>query len=733
MARATQASGRTQRAPHAKQRAAFTELLFANPNHFGNFPESGLEPVFPLEANTAYEQLTCVGYNPDRDELEATVQIKLPSGYGGDLCSAGSTEYVRFYVDYGAGWQDAGLASFNAHDIANANDCAAKPTKPLTYVVTYPHAPRRSYCRQPTLPKVRAILSWNAMPPVGNPGWTPVWGNTVDRHVQIKPRIPFLIDLADAVASTVGKKAKLPKELEYAELEKIPLPDPPDPPFAELAELYVKPEQGAGEGAEAAEAVEPHRFGLQELQSASTLAFVSQAELSSKYAEWEELGLDLQAAIAALGETKNDVSYEQLDCLGLDYNRGWLVASLTIKRPTGYLGSLCRRGSYEYVAFWADWEDTCRLEYVGTVKLNVHDIASIPADGLHYWVGLPVTAELAKHRGPCQKPKLARIRAVLSWNAAPSTVNPDAVPHWGNRLDAHVEIRPGRPVSNQAEIDIIGGISVSQIDVAGNGMTTQGAVFAEWGSPADPFVIGALPGGGTGSTRLCPFGGRVNVQADVPASFAASGYKYRLMTHEVGSMAPPKPVTTPFLTAAGINPPVWRTPDPVTGYVGYLDPSQNVYNMLGWWEAGTLGDGLWELWLEMVDASLAPIGSTAAHLIQLDNTRPEADVAIASGGDCKDFVQGNPISGTLAASDLHFGHFDLYTLPSSLSPPNPATTRISSSATPDPATWTLATAGLKPCGYVIRLDVYDRTIVGSQPSSHNGRSDDTGLCLRKPA
>ena len=611
MARATQASARTQRAPHAKQRAAFTELLLANPNHFGNFPESGLEPVFVLEANTAYEQLTCVGYNPDRDELEATVQIKLPSGYGGDLCSAGSTEYVRFYVDYGAGWQDAGLASFNAHDIANANDCAAKPTKPLTYVVTYPHAPRRSYCRQPTLPKVRAILSWNAMPPAGNPGWAPVWGNTVDRHVQIRPRLPFLVDWPTRSRRPSARRPSSPRTSSTQSFSRSRCRTRRTRRSPSSPSSTPSPSRGPREAAEATEAVEPHRFGLQELQAASTLAFVSQASLSSKYAEWEELGLDLQATIAALEETKNDVSYEQLDCLGLDYNRGWLVASLTIKRPTGYLGTLCQRGSFEYVAFWADWEDTCKLEYVGTVKLNVHDIASIPADGLHYWVGLPVTAELAKHRGPCQKPKLARIRAVLSWNAAPSTVNPDAVPHWGNRLDAHVEIRPGRPVSNQAEIDVIGGISVSQIDVAGNGMTRQGAVFAEWGSPADPFVIGALPGGGTGSTRLCPFGGRVNVQADVPASFAASGHKYRLMTHEVGSMAPPKPVTTPFLTTAGINPPVWRTPDPVTGYVSYLDPSQNVYNMLGWWETGKLGDGLWELWLEMVDASLAPIGSTA--------------------------------------------------------------------------------------------------------------------------
>ena len=245
MARASQASGRSQRPPHAKQRAAFTKLLLENPNYFGNFPQSGFEPILVLEANTAYEQLSCVGYSPERDELEATVQIKLPGGYGGDLCSAGSNEYVRFYVDYGAGWQDAGLASFNAHDIPNSTDCAQERTKPLTYVVTFPHDPKRAFCRRPVLPNVRAILSWNAIPPAGNPGWTPVWGNTLDRHVQIAPRPPFVIDLADAIAEGIaGKKAKLPKDLEFAQHHSVPLPPPPDPPFEELVELYREPKEG---------------------------------------------------------------------------------------------------------------------------------------------------------------------------------------------------------------------------------------------------------------------------------------------------------------------------------------------------------------------------------------------------------------------------------------------------------------------------------------------------------
>ena len=161
----------------------------------------------------------------------------------------------------------------------------------------------------------------------------------------------------------------------------------------------------------------------------------------------------------------------------------------------------------------------------GTASVKVHDVANIPDDGLHYWVGVP--AGLGPHRRDCERPKIARVRAVLSWSSLPSTTDPDLVPHWGNRLDTHVEVKPGTPVTLDAAIDIVGGISVSQIDVVSNGRTVPGAVFAEGGTPADQF----------GPSRTCPFGGRVNVQADVPAAFAAAGIKYRLVTRKSGTLA----------------------------------------------------------------------------------------------------------------------------------------------------------------------------------------------------
>src|ERR1039457_2845833 len=189
-----------------KERVEFKKLLALNPNYFGNLKGSSFKPVKEIIGNTTYEKVSCLGFNPALNLLEATVLIKLPSGYNGTLCTPGSTEYVRFYIDYGSGWVDAGLSSFNAHDISNTLDCAKKLDKPLAYVVTLSLDPHRDICKRPVLPKVRAILSWQTMPPAGLPDWPPIWGNVLDQHIQIKPRFPFFSDLFEFLPKEALKK-----------------------------------------------------------------------------------------------------------------------------------------------------------------------------------------------------------------------------------------------------------------------------------------------------------------------------------------------------------------------------------------------------------------------------------------------------------------------------------------------------------------------------------------------
>jgi hypothetical protein len=740
----TKAAATEKPARLPKERAQFKQLVAVNPNYFGNLPESKLEPVKEIVGNTTYERLTCVGLNPQLNLLEGTVQIKRPSGFKGNLCSPGSTEYVRFYVDYGSGWQDAGVASFNAHDIPNIIDCAKDPDKPLTNVVTLPLDPEQDYCGHPVLPAVRGILSWELLPPAGNPNWPPVWGNVLDTHVQIRPRPWFFGDLFESLGDLI-KEIELPPAFEEAFPHPIPIPDPPPFELAELVEMYSGGAKKPRAKATQAAAVEPHRFTLHHVQAALMVADTDQEAIASKISEFAELGLDWEAILKALDDTKADVNYEELECLGLDYDRERLVATFRIKLPAGYSGDLCHHGSYEYVAFWADWDDTCEWTYLGTVAVNVHDFAKLPAGGLTYSAVMPV--DLNAVRRGCGAPKIGRVRAVLSWAVPPSASDPDALQHWGNRLDAHVQIKPGVPIT-EAEpiISIVGGIGLANIDVFVDGMTKTHDTH---GDPGVPFAMyGWLYADEWAPhTRKCPFGGTVIVQGPPPP---VPGYKYRLWAHNVNT-GTTDVVKSKFFTTDLFGNGTWRTPDPTTGYSWYLSTLQNMDQVLAYWAPG--GDDLWEIRLELAtgpDGFEVVVGTTPWYLVQIDNTGPvrkgptdpplagdTMNIHIDAGGDCNDFNVGTTITGRFVARDLHFGAYSLTTHPVSLSPPNPSPSSgivQTAPALPLPGgdAWSLNTAGMQQCGYVLILQVWDRTIVGSYPGSHNYNFTDVGFCLRTP-
>lgn len=95
-ARAARAPAAQRRPRIEKERSSFTSLLTENPNYFGNLVDVPFSPVKEMVGNTRYEALTCVSFNPARNSLQGTLQIKLPHGFSGDLCQTGSREYVRF-------------------------------------------------------------------------------------------------------------------------------------------------------------------------------------------------------------------------------------------------------------------------------------------------------------------------------------------------------------------------------------------------------------------------------------------------------------------------------------------------------------------------------------------------------------------------------------------------------------------------------------------------------------
>ena len=53
------------------------------------------------------------------------------------------------------------------------------------------------------------------------------------------------------------------------------------------------------------------------------------------------LKIDFVKTIEILEKLKANTSYEEMECLGLDYNKEFLVATIKIKKPYGYSGNLC--------------------------------------------------------------------------------------------------------------------------------------------------------------------------------------------------------------------------------------------------------------------------------------------------------------------------------------------------------------------------------------------------------
>ncbi|HEB69258.1 MAG TPA: hypothetical protein ENI88_06520 [Desulfobulbus sp.] len=707
---ATERKVRKRRPRIEKERRYFTRLIAENPNYFGTTYDKAFKPVLKKwKQATKYEELTCVGYNHNLEMLEATIQIKRSFGYGGsDLCDAGSTEYVRFFLDYGDGWEDCGLAAVRVHDIETSKDCAKKSTKPLTYVVTRPITPKPKWCNLPVLPKVRAILSWSKIP--GNDPYEPtIWGNVLERNIQIKPSPALLIDIIESVKKMAGPESmiKLPKAFEEAAIP-VPIPEPPELSIGELAVKYKAHKARKI-------LVQPHRFGIKDLEAATSPNTLAPEALTAKIAEWESAKLNWAEALVKYEKTKGNVTFEELNCLGLDCNRDWLVATFVVKRPSGFNGGLCDNGSREYITFWADWDNSCKWVYQGTSWIDVHDIKSIPDEGLHYTVICPV--DLGPHRQDCDEgPKISQVRAVLSWNTPPSPINPNALPKWGNRLDTHVQIKPKSSLTGS--LAAIGGVGIQNIHVFGNGMTKSGGKFAFFDLATDPWDF----------FRECPFGGRIQFHG-VPDS----GSEYRILIRRVGDAS--------FTV---LDSKIWVTNSlgfshyhqiKANGYFDTLSVNENIGSLLAVWdshhEKTEDKNILWEARME-VKPSGGGTMLTPWYKIQLDNTAPSADIHIDSGGDCKDFVEGVTLTGRFVARDIHFGHYSIRTLPTSLSPTSPAPAGGTSQTVLAPGdAWSLNTSSMQPCGYVIELRVWDRTIVGSMPHQHNYARADLGFCLRK--
>jgi hypothetical protein len=608
------------------ERTHYKYMLAKNVNYFGNIPGSKLKPVLQMSGNIEYEEITCAGYNPETKMLEATISVKKSAGYSGQLCQGGSSEYLRFYLDFhdGEGFIDQGNVAINVHDMPAANDCDGKAIFPIKYAATLPKKTDKfATCGHPVLPSLRVILSWDEEPPADFPNWLPPWGNVFNCDVQLKPFQILAVDKTAAFMGYLKLSADFPhlSANDLAEISGVTVSDLLDKPALGSLEDIAKKYKNL---------VPPKRFAFKEVSNMIKypLSEITMAQkgvmdyLKIDYASIiEELGI-----VLAADDTKANVDWEELECVGLDYNSEALVASLRIKKNTGYKEDLCHAGSKEYVAFWIDWGD-CVWTYLNTIELPVHDIA-IPDKDLSYQVTLPV--DFTYHRKPCGASNIARVRCVLSWDTPPSTVDPDKLNYYGNRVDAHIQIKPGAEIDPGDVVplyNIIGGIDVDHVDDA-SGLTRAGSFFAYNGL--------SVPTG-------APFGGRIVLNGPL-----FPGYKYRVKVTNLttGTSYYMKDHLTNLVGYLPHAPWVQYTnvvPD-ANGWYDYKPPEKNTLSVLARFTPGT-NDKL------LVEFEIQGIIGTFVKTIQMDNVAPVVKLAVDDEGDCTHFHKGDKLTGNYYVYD----------------------------------------------------------------------------------
>ena len=725
------------------EREKVQSFLLENPNFFGTLLKDDplaakFSAVKVMNGNTTYEQLTCIGYNPEIQTVTGIVKINLNGGYSGGPCTPGSKEYVRFFIDYhdGGGWQDLGAQSFDIHDLPHTGK------NPLDYAVNLLFQPKLEHCcfEAPVLPTVRGILSWNILPTAGNPGYIPIWGNVLEVNIQIAPSTALACLLKKGLTNvgvdiTKEKAAILSSVLPTSML---------NPDMLKKTAIATKDVVNLADLVKAnGPAVEQERSGFTAVANALSAGNTNNLQL---HTELSTAGLDIAKIMAFINNPKFNTTYEEIKCVGLNRDTNMLNATINMKKTSGFAGGLCTKGSREYVAFYMDFQDGAGWRYMGTSSVGVHDINPLPGGGLSYNVELPVNL-LPYEKQACKDVYLANVRAILSWNMLPQVNNPNWVAPWGNWMESWVEIRNTNIISTgdrKPYILTIGTLPASKIN------TSTGLVDKLLGAP-DATVDGYDGYSMNGSIALSGIITSPPDSNDVPVG----QMKYKIMLKKASQpdtfFAPVTGTFKVLKTVISGGMPVQTVEDQVN-HLGF-------YNYLVDYTPPTIvsvsGDLLGELLLPDSDVYEFYIETdggiqTSRYRVKNDIHAPNNVVIHIDGGqDCGTLKQGIPVTGTYSLADMENNclgvSFDLLFYPpgtsSALTVDGVA--QAMGALIPEPGagrngTWAITTDHLTPCGYNFRMYAYDKTVVCYHTLSYaygltsQYTYDTLGFCLAKP-
>ncbi len=690
--------------------------LLQNPNYFGTIKDKALftqyQPVQLLgNYQNYYEELGCIDYKPETKTLGAVVIVKQGNGYTSDACLGGSREYVRFFVDYdnNGTWVDEGLAELGVYNHSFSDD--------LCYYAQITLSPNKTSCCQDNavLPNVRAILSWNNAPTAGDPNFPYIWGDVKEARIQIAPSSSFWCYFKSHLSTIEG--IKLNPELFTPAFEKKHFPDLQDKvklmgPIAKITHTPLELKKLYGKE------VQESRIAHSSISKYLTANTVNHSMIASLLP-----GFDISAIIDFHFFPKFNTDFEELSCISLNRDLDTLHASVNVKNKTGYLGNLCSTGSKEYVAFYMDFG--AGWEYMGTSSTPVHDITTNPAGGLWYDVSLGIN--LDKHRKQWCEVGKAKLKGILSWNTPPTPNNPNYIATYGDWEECEVEVKPlpkdVHPGLSSVVLEKVGGMVVADIN-NGTGLATSN-------------LAGSL-----GGALNSPFYGTIELIGHI--FFYTPGTKYRFMVTKPGGAEVPltdqQVITTDTI---GIFNDVTLFPD-VNGWMPYLQTANTniVGGLLGRYYA--YAEGKHSVRIEAKDIFNNPVFNPmfGPVTILIDATAPDVHINIDPliGGDCADYLVGTIITGTYTMTDAHPGSLSVAVTPANLG----ATITVNNTAINtesyaggtltdgfNSGTFAINTANAVKCGYNVRIDAWDRTIISSHSIGHYN-NDVQGFCLRNP-
>ncbi|MDE2058391.1 MAG: hypothetical protein KGL31_10790 [candidate division NC10 bacterium] len=140
----------------------------------------------------------------------------------------------------------------------------------------------------------------------------------------------------------------------------------------------------------------------------------------------------------AIKPLSGDTTYEELTCLGLNptgsLGNGLLEGVVRIKQHFGYGTDACGAGTTEYVRFFV--RDATGWHDLGLSSVQVYDLAGpLP-------LSYSVSVDFSEARKFCQTENIVQVRAILSWQWAPTPGDPNFIPVWGNVVSANVQVAP---------------------------------------------------------------------------------------------------------------------------------------------------------------------------------------------------------------------------------------------------------------------------------------------------